>query len=92
MIEERSILNIFTSIGHDSIIGKGAILSSYCTLNGNVVVGNNLFMGTRSSVLLKSQIGNNCSISAHSVADGIIDDNIMVKDTIIQKRVKNRLI
>lgn len=86
------VINIFSSIGHDSTIGENSILSPYCTLNGNVIVGDKLFMGTRSTILLGISVGNNCTISAHTVLRSDIGDGIIVQDKSNQIQVKNRLI
>jgi len=91
-IGKHCIINIFCSIGHDSTVKDYCIFSPYTTLNGNVSIGNNVFMGTRVTVLLGSIIGNNCIVSANTSVKGIIKDNFMVKDKVSQIQVKNRLI
>lgn len=78
-IKKHSVLNIYCSIGHDSILGENSILSPYCTLNGGVITGKNLFMGTRSTLLLQSTIGSHCMISAHSIIKGKKSDNLLLK-------------
>ncbi len=91
-ISDHCVLNIYCSIGHDSHLGEGSVLSPYCTLNGNVKTGADLFMGTRSTLLLQTMIGKNCIISAHTVVRGTVGDNMMIKDKVNQIEVKNRLI
>ena len=92
VVMDYCVINIFSSIGHDSKIGENSILSPYCTLNGNVSTGCNLFMGTRSTILLGIKVGNSCTISAHTALKNDISDGIIVQDKPNQIQVKNRLI
>ena len=91
-IGKNCALNIYSSVGHDSSVGSHSILSPYASLNGDVQTGDNLFMGTRSTILLGSILGLNCIVSAHSVVKGKIGDNYMFKDKVSQIKIKNRLI
>ena len=76
----------------DSSIGSHGILSPYCTLNGNVKTGHTLFMGTRASILPKTNAGNNCTISAHTALKTEVGDGIIIQDKANQIQVKNRFI
>lgn len=92
VIGDYCSLNIYCSIGHDSILGTGSVLSPYCTLNGNVKTGSNLFMGTRSTILLNNTIGNNCTISAHTLIDINIEDQYIIKSKNDKYQIKNRFL
>lgn len=81
IVEDFCLLNMFNSIGHDSHLGAGSVLSPYCTLNGNVKTGQNLFMGTRSSVLRGLSIGDNVTVSAHTCVRKNINSNLFIQDT-----------
>lgn len=76
-VSDFSVLNIYSSIAHDSIIGYNSILSPYATLNGHVKVGKNLFMGTRSTVLPKVIVGDKCTISAGTIISKSMNDGAL---------------
>jgi carbonic anhydrase/acetyltransferase-like protein (isoleucine patch superfamily) len=61
------------SIGHDNVVGHGAILHG-CT------IGNHNLIGMRATIMNRAQIGNNCVIGAHAlVTEGMkIPSNSMV--------------
>lgn len=76
-IGDYTLMNIHTSVAHDSIVGKNSVLSPYCTLNGNVQTGKNFFMGTRATVLPNVIVGNNCVIAAGTVVSKAMEDKAM---------------
>lgn len=77
IIEDYSMLNIYSSVAHDSKLGKYSILSPYATLNGNVNSDEKLFMATRSSVLPGVNIGKSCVVSAGTVVAKDMEDLVM---------------
>lgn len=44
-------INLFCSIGHDVVIGDFTQLSAHCDLTGHVHLGNNVFLGSRVSII-----------------------------------------
>lgn len=75
IVGDYSLMNIYSSIAHDSRVEGYSILSPYCTLNGGVRAGIKLFMGTRSTILPNIVIGNDCTISAGTVVSKNMVDN-----------------
>lgn len=60
----RSVLRL--KYGH--IIGEA----------GQTIIGDNVFIGVNSIILMGSQIGNNCIIGAGSVVGGVFPDNVVI--------------
>lgn len=77
LVSDFSVLNIYSSIAHDVVIGQNSILSPYATLNGCVEAGKNLFMGTRSTILPKIKVGDNCTISAGTIVSKAMKNNTL---------------
>jgi len=61
------MMNIYSSCGHDVKVGNYCILSPYATLNGFVVLENEVFLGTHTTVIPYKKIGHKSKISANSV-------------------------
>ena len=64
VVGDFTLMNIFSSIAHDSEVGSNSILSPYATLNGGVKAGDGLFMATKSMILPNLVVEENCTISA----------------------------
>lgn len=77
-------------IGEKARIASGTIFfthdgSIHCFLDehegeiyGKITLGNNVFIGARSIILLNTKIGNNCIIGAGSVVRGHFPDNSVI--------------
>lgn len=50
----------------------------YCLRQGNITIGNNVFIGTRTSILYDVKIGNNVIIGAGSLVNRDIPDGVVV--------------
>ena len=61
------MMNIYSSCGHDAKVGKYCILSPYATLNGFVVLEDEVFLGTHTTVIPYKRVGCKSKISANSV-------------------------
>lgn len=46
--------------------------------SGKVKIGNNVFIGTRATILVNSEIGDNCIIGAGSVVSGKFESNVVI--------------
>ncbi len=66
-IDNFAIINTGATIDHDCIIGEAAHIAPQCALAGNVVIGEQSFLGVGSKVIPKMQIGNNVMLGAGSV-------------------------
>ena len=78
VISDFVMFSFYASCGHDAVIGKYSILSPYATVNGFVVLGDEVFMGTHSSVAAKRTVGNNSMISSGSAAMYDVPDHCFV--------------
>lgn len=63
-------VNLFTTIGHDAVVGDGCTFSSHCDVTGHGCLGRGVFMGTHASVLPRVRVGDFAVIGAGSVAMG----------------------
>jgi len=61
------ILNIGTQVGHDSVIGDFCSLMPNVDLGGSVMVGKNVFIGTKATIIPKIVIGEGATIGVGSV-------------------------
>jgi len=62
-----AMLNIYSSCGHDAKVGNYCILSPYATLNGFVILEDEVFLGTHTTVTPYKRVGYKSKISANSV-------------------------
>lgn len=57
-------INVLSSIGHDSVIGKFSTLSGHVDITGQVTVGDDVFFGTGAKVVPRINIGSGSKIGA----------------------------
>lgn len=62
------IVNIFSSIGHDTIVETGCTLSAHCDVTGYAHLMKGVMMGSHASVLPEVRVGEFAIIGAGSVA------------------------
>lgn len=60
-------VNSLCTVGHDTHIGDFSTLSGHCDLTGGAVLEEEVFMGSRSSVLPKVRVGKGAVVGAGSV-------------------------
>ena len=61
------MLNAFASVGHDCEVGDFCVLSGYANLNGFVTLENDVFLGTRATVVAYKKVGSQSKVSAHAL-------------------------
>jgi len=66
-IGKHAILNRGNQIGHDTTIGNYFSAMPGAIVSGNVSIGDNVYLGTNSTVIEKRQISNNITIGANGV-------------------------
>lgn len=71
-------MNIYSTCGHDGKVGKYCILSPYAILNGFVVLEDEVFLGTHSTIIPYKKVGYKSKISANSVVMRDVPPNKMV--------------
>ncbi|MBC7387383.1 MAG: hypothetical protein H7301_14620 [Cryobacterium sp.] len=65
--EEFSLVNLACTIGHEAVIGKGAVLNPSVNISGGVKVGNEVLIGTGAQVLQYLTVGDGAQVGAGSV-------------------------
>jgi len=62
-----SMVNLMCTIGHESIIGPGAVLNPTVNISGGVRIGSGVLVGTGAQVLQYIEVGDNVTIGAGAV-------------------------
>ena len=86
-IGKHSILNRGNQIGHDSIIGDYFSAMPGAIVSGNVILGENVYMGTNSSIKEKIQVCSNVTIGSNAT----VIKNIIIGGTYVgvpSKKIK----
>jgi len=83
-IGKHSILNRGNQIGHDSIIGDYFSAMPGAIVSGNVILGENVYMGTNSSIKEKIQVCSNVTIGSNAT----VIKNIIIGGTYVGVPVK----
>ena len=73
-----ALINLHTTIGHDSTIGDFVELSPGVRISGNCRIGDYVSIGSNASVIPRIHIGSNVVIGAGSVITQNIPDNSLV--------------
>lgn len=60
-------LNVYSAIGHDSIVGARCSLMPYSCVNGGVSIGEDCLVATGAKILPGVTIGDRCRISAGAI-------------------------
>ncbi len=75
---EGVLLNLTSTVGHDTIIGKYCDISPGVNISGGCVIGDFCNIGTGAKLLPKLKIGHNVSIGAGAVVTKDVADNTTV--------------
>lgn len=62
------MMNFYSSCGHDAKVGRYGIFSPYASVNGFVMMEDEVFLGTHATVTGYRKVGQGARISANSVA------------------------
>lgn len=66
-IEEFTIVNLASTIGHDAVIGSYSSIMPQCSVSGNVKIGGGCFIGAGSRILQGIELAENCVVGAGAV-------------------------
>lgn len=66
-IEEFTIVNLASTIGHDAVIGSYSSIMPQCSVSGNVKIGGGCFIGAGSRILQGIELAANCVVGAGAV-------------------------
>ncbi len=67
IIEDFVILNLYCTVGHDTIIKKYAAFMPSVNISGEVVIGEGVYCGTGAKIINQLEIGENTIIGAGAV-------------------------
>jgi len=70
------LVNLNTTIGHDTSIGNYSSLMPGVNVSGEVTIGNSVLIGSGSSILNRVQIGDRCVIGIGSVVNKDIEPGV----------------
>ena len=87
-IGKASIININSTIGHDTLIGAFTEICPNVGISGNCEIGDNVFIGTNATILPNVRIGVNSVVGAGSVVTKNIPDDTLAFG-IPAKRIKS---
>lgn len=77
-IGKHAIIQSFCNLGHDTIVMDYATLESYVFVGGMAEVGQMTVMHTKSSLIPRRKIGQNCVVGASSVVIKNVEDGCHV--------------
>jgi len=72
------VLNVYSSCGHDTRIGKYCTLSPYSAATGFVILEDEVFLGTHATIIPGKKVGYKSKVSANSVVMRDVPANKMV--------------
>jgi sugar O-acyltransferase (sialic acid O-acetyltransferase NeuD family) len=78
VVEEFTIINLLSTIGHDVTIGAYSSIMPACHVSGNVKIGPRAFLGTAACILQNLSIGENAVVGAGSVVTRSVDPSTTV--------------
>ena len=62
------MVNLSCTIGHESIVGRGAVLNPTVNISGGVKIGSGALIGTGAQVLQYLAVGDGATIGSGAVA------------------------
>jgi sugar O-acyltransferase (sialic acid O-acetyltransferase NeuD family) len=74
-----NIINLNSTIGHDTIIEDYVTISPGCNVSGNVFISSEIFLGTNSTILENLKIKEKCIIGAGC----LVNKNILTTGTFV---------
>lgn len=92
VVKDHSIINIGSSIGHDSIIGNNVFILPGARVSGNVKIGNWCIIGSNSFIKQDLVIGDFCYIDAMTKIENDVTDKKMIRSIFRNQIMENILI
>lgn len=66
-IGNYATVQLFSSMGHDSVVGEGTTVSAFCDVMGHAQLGRGVFLGSHASILPNAKVGDFARVGAGSV-------------------------
>jgi sugar O-acyltransferase (sialic acid O-acetyltransferase NeuD family) len=76
--QEFSMVNLLCTIGHESVIGRGAVLNPTVNISGGVTIGEGVLIGTGAQVLQYVKVGENATVGAGAVVNKDVEPGATV--------------
>lgn len=77
-VGHHSALNLFTAVGHDARMGDFCQMHSYSELCGEVVLEDEVLVGTHATILPRGRVGRGSIVGAGSVVVGKVPAGVSV--------------
>lgn len=71
-------INLSCTIGHEAVIGRGAMLNPSVNVSGGVVVGDGVLVGTGAQILQNVAVGPGATVGAGAVVTKEVPENLTV--------------
>lgn len=78
-IGDFAMLNCHTAIGHDCVIGDFCVLSGFANMNGFAKLEDEVFLGTRATIVASKTVGFQSRVSAHA----LVVSNVPERTTVL---------
>lgn len=78
VVGENVIVNTFTSVDHDCLVGDHSQLTAGITLGGETVIGKNCFFGVKAATIPGMKIGDNVQVMAGSLITKSFENNVVI--------------
>ena len=72
------MVNLLCTIGHESVIGRGAVLNPTVNISGGVTIGEGVLIGTGAQVLQYLTVGENATVGAGAVVSKNVEPGTTV--------------
>jgi sugar O-acyltransferase (sialic acid O-acetyltransferase NeuD family) len=73
-----SLVNLSCTLGHECVIGRGAVLNPTVNISGGVVIGEGALVGTGAQVLQYLKVGNGATVGGGAVVTKDVADGVTV--------------
>lgn len=88
-IDDYSQIGILANVGHGAKLGKNCTISGNCVIAGRTIFGDNVWMGTSSSIAQGLRVGMHAQIKMGSVIIRNINENEVVSGNFALSHAKN---
>ena len=92
IVGENCSINVNCSIGHDTVVGEHSVLSPYSALNGHSKLGKENFVGSRTTIFPKVEVGDCTIIDSHTAVRNNIESKMIVTSSIKSTAMRNRFL
>ena len=85
-------MNVYCGVGHGAKIGPNTIMSPYSVINGDCVLGEAVFLGSRVTLNPKIKVDSFSSIDTGCVLRGDVSKFSLVSQRVEQMTHENRIL